>query len=861
MRLYFSTVFSFVLAMNLVWAQSDTVIVEALPDNSFSPSEIIIKSGQTVLWKNVGGFHNVNGAQNSYPGNPESFSNGEASNDNWEFAFTFDKPGFYQYRCDPHFNLGMVGEITVMADVVITEIMYNPPESGTDVFEYIELYNNGNTAVNLKDYRFLDGVTFTFPGFSLNSGAYVIIAEDAQAMIDNFGLTDVFEWQGSLSNEGETIALADPDGNIVDEVTYDNTGDWPDSPEGNGASLVLCDIAADNDDPQSWTGATTPTGVISGGVEILGNPGAASQCPGSGPVIRFVDASVEVDEGIGTVLVRIALANGEGTVSFDISADEGASTAANDEDYVFSAYTPSFQAGAVEDTLTIELTILEDEIGEDEEAIILNITNPSAGASIDPNSDTFTINIADNDIAIPNIVITEILYNNPGSGVDEYEFIELYNNGNSSVELEGYFFEQGIEFTFPAVSMAPQDFIIIAADSSLIEATFEVAAFQWAGSSGLRNSGETIELRSPSGATVDSVAYSNTAPWDDGADGRGPTLDLCDVNADNNDPTNWKAATAPTGVEINGVAVFATPGELRDNCDEIEDKAYPSYPIGLVTTNDADGVADSTQALVTLTGIVYGVNYNASNEGLSFTIIDELGDGINVFSRENPFNYTVAEGDEVQVKGEIVQLNGLTEIEPDSLSVLSTGNVLAEPSVVDSLGEFTESQFIKIEGLTIVEPSQWTNMNTGFDVDVTNGIDTFTMRIDSDTEVFGTSPPAMTFNLTGIGGQFDNSFPFTDDYNIFPRFTSDIEIVTSVMDPMLEKAIKIFPNPAATTITIEASTEFDELIIANVLGQRQARFTPLNATKVIDISDYHSGIYTFTFVKDKRIWTERVVIE
>ena len=35
-------------------------------------------------------------------------------------------------------------------DIVITEIMYNPPESGTDSLEFIEIYNKGEGTIDLS---------------------------------------------------------------------------------------------------------------------------------------------------------------------------------------------------------------------------------------------------------------------------------------------------------------------------------------------------------------------------------------------------------------------------------------------------------------------------------------------------------------------------------------------------------------------------------------------------------------------------------------------------------------------------------------------------------------------------------------
>ena len=56
--------------------------------------------------------------------------------------------------------------LTSQAQIVITEIMYNPPEANTDSLEYIEIYNNGNTTVDLENWS-LYGVTFIFPATTL----------------------------------------------------------------------------------------------------------------------------------------------------------------------------------------------------------------------------------------------------------------------------------------------------------------------------------------------------------------------------------------------------------------------------------------------------------------------------------------------------------------------------------------------------------------------------------------------------------------------------------------------------------------------------------------------------------------------
>ena len=98
---------------------------------TFSPNELTITVGDTVIWKNTSGTHNVNGTTATYPSNPESFGN--ALGVGWTFKHVFNIAGIYDYRCDLHYSMGMTGKITVQQPTGIT---------GTIVEDQVLLYPN-----------------------------------------------------------------------------------------------------------------------------------------------------------------------------------------------------------------------------------------------------------------------------------------------------------------------------------------------------------------------------------------------------------------------------------------------------------------------------------------------------------------------------------------------------------------------------------------------------------------------------------------------------------------------------------------------------------------------------------------------
>jgi plastocyanin len=84
-------------------------------NNVFTPADITINLGDTVIWTNTEGTHNVNGTKDIYPDNPESFGNDIGVG--WTFSHVFTIPGDYSYQCDLHVAFGMTGKITVMEGV------------------------------------------------------------------------------------------------------------------------------------------------------------------------------------------------------------------------------------------------------------------------------------------------------------------------------------------------------------------------------------------------------------------------------------------------------------------------------------------------------------------------------------------------------------------------------------------------------------------------------------------------------------------------------------------------------------------------------------------------------------------------
>lgn len=200
-----------------------------------------------------------------------------------------------------------------------------------------------------------------------------------------------------------------------------------------------------------------------------------------------------------------------------------------------------------------------------------------------------------------------------------------------------------------------------------------------------------------------------------------------------------------------------------------DDTPITEFSIGDATVVDGEGFPVNNETEAIIRGITHGVNL--STNGLQFALIDETG-GLQVFSFDQIDGYVFTEGDELEINGIIGQFNGQTQLSPLSITVLSSGNDLFSPGIVSALDESTESEHITLECVEITDSGSWDGEGTGDNVTISNGTDDFLMRIDDQTDIFGSDVPTGVFNLTGIGGQFDNSEPYLEGYQIFPMYSS-----------------------------------------------------------------------------------------
>jgi hypothetical protein len=165
----------------------------------------------------------------------------------------------------------------------------------------------------------------------------------------------------------------------------------------------------------------------------------------------------------------------------------------------------------------------------------------------------------------PSIRITELMYNplpatpaeiaagyvDSGNGAQDFEYIEIQNTGNQTLPLQGLRLSNGVQFTFPAISLAPGQYTLVVANQAAFSLRYpgispSLIAGQYTGH--LNSAGEKLELDAPNGGIILNFSYDNN--WYPQTNGGGFSLTVRNPLQDKalwGSSSGWRSSAAPNG--------------------------------------------------------------------------------------------------------------------------------------------------------------------------------------------------------------------------------------------------------------------------------------------------------------------------
>ncbi len=451
--------------------------------------------------------------------------------------------------------------------------MYHPRENGgTEVLEYIEIFNTEPVSEIIGGCRLGGDIEFTFPPrMALPGRSFVVVARDPESLRRATGITNAIgPFAGSLPNDAGQVRLYNRAGALLLEVKYEDQMPWPIAADGAGHSLVLARPDYGENSVYAWSASA----------EIGGSPGRADP---------------EVEDPLDAVVINEFLANSDlpevdfielfnrGTQTVDLSGcilsdrpdinkfiipagtllPPGRSALFSEAGLGFglSSHGESIFFVRADATRVIDAVRFGAQSpgvsygrSPDGAPAIRELSRPTPGA---PNSAP----------ALHDIVIHEIMYH-PISGLIEDEYVELHNRGSNAVDVGYWRFVDGISFMIPPdTRIEPGGYLVVARDRARLLGKYpQLNSANTLGDyeGELSDRGERLALAKPLDplrpfqdfVVVDEVTYSDG--WGQWTDGGGSSLELIDAHADNTLGANWMgsdetAKSSWTDIEHTGV--------------------------------------------------------------------------------------------------------------------------------------------------------------------------------------------------------------------------------------------------------------------------------------------------------------------
>jgi len=804
-------------------ASSATNYQVQVGSNYFAPAYLSIQVGDTVTWSQVSGSHNVNGSLATFPSNPAGFSSGAVAGGTWTYSFVFGTAGTYSYQCDPHAAMGMVGTVKVTAPC--TELYFSEYLEGSSNNKALEIYNPTNAAINLAAYSvkaYNNGGTSVSNSLQLPNktlapyDVYVIANPTAVAAI--LGVADTTSTVTFFNGDDAVVLFKNNDTlDIIGDVGVDPGTNWV---VGTGATSEFTLVRKPNvrNGQLVWTlGANewlvnpqNTTSFLNAHTSNCGSGGGGGGGGTTGSLRPIGQLRGVNSQGVADSLNAVVAVTGVVT-SIDFDGNAGYSFYLQDAtggiNIFKSTDRPNYLNPLRGDSLYVHGTVLQynglTELEPDSIAVWgSNKTIPAAlvATTMDETNEGELIRMNNMTVtAWPSTWTGSGQNASISNGTTSFTFrIDADCNLWNKPQPSGMVDVRGIVSQFDASSPYLEGYQLLPRDTNdVMPIAVTSPTIRFVGGSATKlegNVSQTIKMHvQPHLMAAGSVTITaspgtgfvlgtdaTTTPALSGstlnlavpsmADTVSFTVNVLDDQLiEGNENLLLTMSSASTGLSIGAPSTFTFT--IADN-----DVFIPTRSLPQVKGINAQGIPDSNNKMCKLVGTVLGVNTQtfATTGNVAFTIHDgSVGFGVFGAGTKN-LGYTVNEGDVVRVIGVIGHFNGLAQINADSIVVVSTNASLPNPVVITEINESTESQLIRMNDVYVINSTQWTNAGSGFSVNVTDGTDTIQLRIDADvSDVYNAPCPVGTFDVVGIGGQFDNSAPHTSGYQFLPRYLAD----------------------------------------------------------------------------------------
>ncbi|WHH58662.1 S-layer homology domain-containing protein [Petroclostridium sp. X23] len=344
-----------------------------------------------------------------------------------------------------------VGDYNTLPKLLITEIAPNTINvSGADGYEYIEIYNNTDQNLNLRNYKLLYDTGTKQYDWDISTDCIVGSQDIALAWIrnnanENFTVSDFVYYaqdKGVTITEDQVVRVPAPPSDPVGGMANTSARKLQLASDDN---VVICEASYTTSNGQDITleyaYPSTGYAMILTDDYAAANPGAVKPAQVPAQVVQFPAAGEDTD---GPSITHTVVSSVYAPQGLEISADIQDVSGVASAVVSYSVDGTSYQQKAMTVTDAVYTAHIEPSVLENTASD--SITYEIIAQDIHSNTTTagpYTVSIHKTPyVNSPKLLITEICPDNTGD--DHYEYFEVYNASEQDINLS----EAGIKFYY-----------------------------------------------------------------------------------------------------------------------------------------------------------------------------------------------------------------------------------------------------------------------------------------------------------------------------------------------------------------------------------------------------------------------------